>query len=164
MIGAIGSRSLFQLGDHAPRVFFVLVLLTKRRRLSKVKKTTADQKRAMTKKREGWQSEEWYGKTKYRWQQPAGEDGGQSSHDTWNISQPQGNWREISAEMDAVGTTVKEKTNTWNKSCKESAKRETELHSNGRKTRREDQCFGREEETCLGSSKREGKRRTKQEG
>ena len=37
-----------------------------------------------------------------------------------------GKWREISAE-DAVGTTAKEKTNTWNKSCKESAKRETEL-------------------------------------
>ena len=30
--------------------------------------------------------------------------------------------------MDAEGTTVKEKTNTWNKSCKESAKRETELY------------------------------------
>ena len=30
--------------------------------------------------------------------------------------------------MDAVGTTVKEKRNTWNTSCKESAKRETELY------------------------------------
>ena len=29
--------------------------------------------------------------------------------------------------MDAVGTTVKEKTNTWNRSCKESVNRETEL-------------------------------------
>ena len=78
----------------------------------------------MTEKRERWQ----YGKTKSRWQQPAREDGGQSSHDRWKKSQPQGKWREISAEMDAVGTTVKEKTNTWNKSCKESARRETELY------------------------------------
>ena len=35
---------------------------------------------------------------------------------------------EISAEMDAVETTVKEKTNTWNKSCEESAKREAEWY------------------------------------
>ena len=35
---------------------------------------------------------------------------------------------EISAEIDAVGTTVKEKTNTWNKSCEESEKREAELY------------------------------------
>ena len=33
--------------------------------------------------------------------------------------------REISAEKDAVGTTVKEKTTTWNKSCTESTNRET---------------------------------------
>ena len=31
-------------------------------------------------------------------------------------------------EMDAVGSTVKEKANTWNKSCKESVKRESELY------------------------------------
>ena len=30
--------------------------------------------------------------------------------------------------MDAVGTTVKEKTKTWNKSCEESAKRETKWY------------------------------------
>ena len=30
--------------------------------------------------------------------------------------------------MDAAGKTVKEKTNTWNKSCKASVKRETELY------------------------------------
>ena len=37
-------------------------------------------------------------------------------------------WKEISAEIDAVGTTVKEMTNAWNKSCKESVKRESELY------------------------------------
>ena len=81
----------------------------------------------MTDKRERWQSKEWYRKTESRWQQPAGSEGGQSSHDTWDISRPEGEWREISAEMDAVGTSVKEKSNTWNKGCKENTKRETEL-------------------------------------
>ena len=57
-----------------------------------------------------------------------GSDGGQSSHDTWDIFQPQGKWREISAEMDTVENTVKEKSSTWNKNCRESAKRETELY------------------------------------
>ena len=33
----------------------------------------------------------------------------------------------ISTKIDAVGTSVKEKTNTWNNSCKESAKRVSEL-------------------------------------
>ena len=32
--------------------------------------------------------------------------GASRSHDTWNTSQPQGRWREITAEIDAVGTTV----------------------------------------------------------
>ena len=52
-----------------------------------------------------------------------------SSHDKWRSSKPQGKWKAISAEIDTLGTTVKEKTNTWNKSCKDSAKRESELHN-----------------------------------
>ena len=36
-------------------------------------------------------------------------------------------WNEISLEMDALGSTLKEKTHTWNKSCKESVKRESDL-------------------------------------
>ena len=101
----------------------------RRGRLWKVKKTTAVLKRAMTEKRERWQGKEWYGGTKSRWQQPAaGGEGGQSSHDTWDISRPKGKGREISAEMDAVATAVKEKSTFWNqKSCKESTKREAEL-------------------------------------
>ena len=35
--------------------------------------------------------------------------------------------KEVSAEMDAVGTVMKEKLNTWKKSCKESTKREARL-------------------------------------
>ena len=67
-----------------------------------------------------------YGNTKSRRQQPPGSDGGQSSHHTWN-PQPQVGWKEISAEVDVVRTTVKEKTSTWNKSCKEIVKSELEL-------------------------------------
>ena len=39
-----------------------------------------------------------------------------------------GKWKGISVEMDAVATTVEEKTNTWNKSCRESENRESELY------------------------------------
>ena len=115
------------IGDHAPRVPFVLVFFPLKGRLSKGNKTTVARKRAMTEKRDRWQSKEWYGRAKSRRQQPAGEDGGESSHDTWKNSQPQGKWREISAEMDAVGNHFERKTNTWNRSCKESVKRDTEL-------------------------------------
>ena len=94
----------------------------------KCKKTTAVSKRAMTEKRERWPGKDWYGRPKYGWQQSAGCDGGQSSHDMRDTSQPHGKWREISAEMDAVRTTVKEKTNMWNKSCKESTNRETKVY------------------------------------
>ena len=66
----------------------------------------------IVKKRWRLQNKEWYGKTQSRRQQPAGADGGQSSHDVLNNSQFQGKWKEISAKIDALGTTVKEKTNT----------------------------------------------------
>ena len=33
---------------------------------------------------------------------------GKSSRDTWDISRPEDKWREISTEIDAVGTAVKE--------------------------------------------------------
>ena len=93
-----------------------------------MKKTAAVLKRAMTEKRERWQGKECYGRTKPRLQQSVGSDGGQSSHDAWDISQPQGKWREISAKMDAVGIAVKEKSSTWNKSCREGVEREAELY------------------------------------
>ena len=57
-------------------------------------------------------------KTKPHWRLLADAEVGQSSHDKWKSSKPQGKSKEISAEIDAVGTTVKEKTNTWNKSCR----------------------------------------------
>ena len=89
----------------------------RRGRLSKVKKTTAVLKLAMTGKRERWQGREWYGRPKSRWQQPTGCDGGQSSHDTWDISQSKGS-----------GDKSPQKWTQWNKNCEENAKRETELH------------------------------------
>ena len=47
-----------------------------------MKKKIAVLKRAMTEKRGRWQIKEWHAKTKSRWQQPAGEEGRQSSHNT----------------------------------------------------------------------------------
>ena len=54
------------------------------------------------------------------------QDAGQSSHDEWKSPKPQAKWKEMSLEMDALGSALKEETHTWNKSCKESVKRETE--------------------------------------
>ena len=105
------------------------MFVPQRKRLSRVKKTTAVLKRAMTKKSERWQSRNWYGNTKTRWQQTTGCDGGQSSHDVKDHARSKGKWKEISAEFYAVGTTVKEKKNTWHTSGKESSKREPELHT-----------------------------------
>ena len=55
------------------------------------------------------------------------EGAGQSSHDKWKSSKPEGKWQDISAEIDALGTALKEKSSTWTKSCKQSAKRESEF-------------------------------------
>ena len=81
------------------------------RTLSKVKKLQPFFSHANTETQERRQSKDWYGNTKSRWQQPTGGDGRQSSHDTWN-SQPWGKWKEISAEVDAVRSTVKGQTST----------------------------------------------------
>ena len=91
-----GSCCLFQLSDHAPRVSSSCSS-PKRERLSTVKKKTAVLKRAMTESVKDGNNTEWYGKAKSRWQQPAGEEGGQSSHDKWKSTKPQGKWKEISA-------------------------------------------------------------------
>ena len=62
-------------------------------------------------------------KTKPHLRPLAGGEVGQSSHEKWRRSKPRGKSKEISAEIDAVGTTVKEKTNTSNKSCRERQER-----------------------------------------
>ena len=61
----------------------------------------------MTEKRERGQSKDWYGRTKSRWQQPAGGEGGSISRDAWDTAKLKGKWKEISAEIGAVGITVK---------------------------------------------------------
>ena len=58
-------------------------------------------------------------------QSSAVEDARQSSHDKWRSSKPGGEWREISLEIDALGSAVKEKKHTLKKSCKESVRRES---------------------------------------
>ena len=60
------------------------------------------------------ESREWYRTTKSSWQQPAGNSGGQSSHDTWEHAKPKGKWKEVSAEFEAICALLKEKI-TWNK-------------------------------------------------
>ena len=92
------ENSAFDFGDLCVSISFSCAS-PERERLSTVKKKSAVLKRAMTEKRERWQNKEY----------PAGEDGGQSSHDTLKISQPQGKWKEICAEIDAVGKAVSEK-------------------------------------------------------
>ena len=65
--------------------------------------------------------------------------------------------------MDAVGTTVKEKTNTWN-SCKESASRETELYKMVEAAVMDEKHEERERDMIrdlLGSFEKERKKRTK---
>ena len=102
MTGTIGRHGLFQLSGHAPCIPFFLVPFPKRKRLSQVKKTTAVLKRAMTEKRERWEGREWPRKTKVPMATADRGVVGSSSHDTWDISQSKGVWREISSEMDAV--------------------------------------------------------------
>ena len=79
----------------------------------------------MTEKCERWENKEWYGKTCSRWQQLAGEEGGRGSHDMWKKHSLKANGKRF---LMRLTQWVKEKTNTWNKSCKESVERETELY------------------------------------
>ena len=72
---------------------------------------------------------EWCGTTKTRWQQPAGISGGQSSLDAWEHAKPKGKWVGVSAEYGVLDALVKEKKITWNKSGRESAKREAGLNT-----------------------------------
>ena len=81
----------------------------------------------MTEKSEKWNSREWYGSTKTRWQQPAESSGGQSSVDAWEHAKPKGKWTQVSADYRVLDAFVKEKKITWTKSARESAKREAEL-------------------------------------
>ena len=36
-------------------------------------------------------------------------------------------WKDVSLEIDALGSALKDKKHTWNNSCKESANRESEV-------------------------------------
>ena len=85
-------------------------------------------KKAMTEKNERWKSREWHGSTRTRWQQPAESSGGQSSVYAWEHAKPKGKWMEVSADNRVLEALVKEKKITWNKSGKESAKREADLY------------------------------------
>ena len=125
MIGTIGSRGFFLLRDHAPRVHLILVLLSQAGEIVDSGKedcspeTCHDREEGkMAKQRNGMERQNPDGSS-----QP-GKTAARAHTTRGQNSQLQGKWKEISAESDAVGTTVKEKTKTWNKSCKESVKKE----------------------------------------
>ena len=98
----------------------------RREPVSKVRKKSAILKRAMTERRTGWSGRDWNSKPRNHWRSSPVE--GSSLHDKWKSSKPQGKWKDISAEMDALGLAFKETSNTWTKNCKESAKKEYELY------------------------------------
>ena len=79
----------------------------------------------MTEKSDKW-------KSRVVWnhgQQPAGGSEGQSSLDAWEHVKPKGKWKDVSAEFEVLDALVKEKKITWNKSGRESAKREADLYT-----------------------------------
>ena len=77
---------------------------------------------------------------KTHWRASAVEDARQSSHDKRKSSRLHRKWKDISLEVEALGTAFEEKKHTWNKSCKEIAKKEiqqnkmTECAANDEKT------------------------------
>ena len=96
--------------------------------MSKVRKNSAILKRAITERRTRWSGRDWNSEPKSHWRCSPVEGAGQSSRDEWQSSKPQGKWKEISTEIDALGSALKEKSDTWTKSCRESTERESELH------------------------------------
>ena len=110
-IGTAGSRGIFSSRGDASRFSFVLLFIPRKEAVSSVKKTSAILKKAMTDGHARWPKKECKNKAKPHWRPPAGrgEEGGQSSHDKWTSSKPQGKWKAISAEIDTLRTTVKEK-------------------------------------------------------
>ena len=54
-------------------------------------------------------------------------DGGQSSQDQWKQPNPRGKGKEVSNVVGDLGSLLKEKRSTWQKSHKETRKREQEV-------------------------------------
>ena len=102
MIGELGSRGLFQLRDHAPRVHLVLVLLSMRGRLSKLKKEDSSLKTCHDQEARKMAEQRMARKNKIPMTNTSqqGKKAARSHTNVENFS------AEISAEIDAVGTTV----------------------------------------------------------
>ena len=90
-------------------------------------KNTAVFKRSMTEKSERWQINQWYGKTKTH-----GSNLLEKQADTARTKSGKNHCLKASGKRSLLRLTqwetLKEQTNTWKKSCKESAKRESELY------------------------------------
>ena len=125
--GILESHVTVSLKDNASCVYFSLLFLCEKAASVKSEANSAMLRRAMTERHTGWSRKDWYSKPGRQRRSSSGEGAGQSSHDKWKSWKPQGKWKEVSVEMDALGSALKEKTDTWKKSCKESARRETQL-------------------------------------
>ena len=79
----------------------------------------------MTKKSSGWSSRGW--QTRSGWHPPLVSEAGQSSQDQWKQPRSRGKWKEVSNVVGELGSVLQDKTSTWQKSCKESLKREQEV-------------------------------------
>ena len=66
-------------------------------------------------------------KSKSQWHASPVDDNAQSSQDQWKNSTLKNEWKEVSREFHELASTLKEKSHTWNKSCKDSAKREGDI-------------------------------------
>ena len=129
MIEAVDIRSLFQLRDHAPRVHLVLVLLPLAEEVVESEKEDSSLKTCHDREATKMAEQKMVRKNKIPMATQLGKTAARAHTIRGKIlSLKVSGVREISMEIDAVGATVKEKTNTWNRSVKESVKRETELY------------------------------------
>ena len=112
-IGTAGSHGLFPLRGDAPRVDLVFVLLSQAGWPVESEKEEYGPEACHDRKsmKDGKNKEVWQDKVPLA-ATCCGRRCGQSSHEKWRSTKPQGKFKEIFAEIDAVETTVKEKTNT----------------------------------------------------
>ena len=95
--------------------------------MSKMRKTA---KSAMAERHTGWSRKAWHSKPKHQWRSVLGRARRKSS-------KLHGKLKEVSLEMNALGSALKEKTQTWKKSCKEkSQKRNRVIQDDGNRRKR----------------------------
>ena len=102
------------------------VSLETRKPVSKVERTSAILKKAMTEKQSklprkaGRQSKD-------QWSNSSTRQDAHSSQDAWKSASSNARWKEITNEVETQQRMIQEKKTTWSKSLKESAKREADI-------------------------------------